>query len=67
MLMSHDQNAGIYGEEEKSINILGWDIRTKEATWNTQTYTYKDNIKNDLKERGWNGMVRIHLAPDRGV
>jgi hypothetical protein len=25
MLLSHDQNPGTYGDEEKCIHILGWE------------------------------------------
>jgi hypothetical protein len=29
-------------------------------------FRWEDNIKMDLRERGWGGMGWIHLAQDRG-
>jgi len=57
----------IYGREERCIQHFGGEIWGKKTTWETQAYTWEDNIKMDLQEVGWGGMDWIKLVQDRDL
>jgi hypothetical protein len=53
------------GGEGDCIQDIGGKARRKETTIGRPRRRWVDNIKNDLREIGWDGMDWIDLAEDR--
>jgi hypothetical protein len=56
-----DQPHGTYGEKEKYVQGFGWETYRKETIWKPVSRLWKDNIKMDLKDTGWDW---VNMAQD---